>query len=309
MLSEVFQPELPGWLRQLYPFSTRTFSVDGQRMSLVDAGAESAPALVMVHGNPTWSLLWRALIARASERFRVIAPDNVGFGLSSKPQAGYHSLDRHIDNLDALIGQLGLKQVTLLLHDWGGLIGLGYAVRRPENVSRVVLLNTPPPAPQAPRALPWQMRTLQSSIGSSLGVLMAPAIQRAAATRLSGDLLRGYGFPFQTSQDRAAIREFAKMVPEDQSRPTARAIAGIVEKLHTIDTRVDIVWGKQDPVFGGVVLPYLWRDAFPASTEPVILSTASHLVPEDEPAAILEKLLEVFRPKQQKPQALFKIIQ
>jgi pimeloyl-ACP methyl ester carboxylesterase len=112
------------------------------RYHYLDEGPRDGPPVVMLHGNPTWSFYYRTLIPGISESYRVVVPDHVGCGLSDKPQDYDYTLEQHIQNVEALIGRLGLKDVTLAVHDWGGVIGMGYATRHVENVARFVIFNT-----------------------------------------------------------------------------------------------------------------------------------------------------------------------
>lgn len=126
--------------REEYPFASHHLEVDGGRMHYLDEG--SGPPVVMVHGNPTWSFLYRNLIKELSADHRCVAPDHIGFGLSDKP-AGWSYLPRdHAGNLARLIDSLGLEDITLVVQDWGGPIGLSYAIAHPEKVSRLVIVNT-----------------------------------------------------------------------------------------------------------------------------------------------------------------------
>ena len=129
------------WInRTLYPFESRFLFLESGRMHYVDEG-NGAP-LVMVHGNPTWSFAYRKLIRGLSSRFRCIAMDHLGFGLSDKPGGWSYRPADHAGNLESLIETLGLKNITLVVQDWGGPIGLSYAVRRPENVRGIIILNS-----------------------------------------------------------------------------------------------------------------------------------------------------------------------
>jgi pimeloyl-ACP methyl ester carboxylesterase len=131
----------PAWLdREEYPFASCTWRTPAGLMHYVDEG-EGEP-VVMVHGVPTWSFNYRKLIKRLSPGFRCVAMDHLGFGLSDKPPAWHYRPQALAANVGSLIDGLGLKRVTLVVHDWGGPIGLWYALERPENVARVVLLNT-----------------------------------------------------------------------------------------------------------------------------------------------------------------------
>jgi haloalkane dehalogenase len=129
------------WIdRSAYPFASHRMAVDGGQMHYVDEGA--GRPVVMVHGTPTWSFLYRHLISGLSPDFRVVAPDHIGFGLSDKPPAwGYRPAD-HARNLETLIEGLGLEDITLVLHDLGGPIGMGYALQHPEKVRSLVIFNT-----------------------------------------------------------------------------------------------------------------------------------------------------------------------
>jgi len=134
-------------LGELYPFRPHWLDVGDAgapiRMHYLDEGPRDAPAVLMLHGNPTWSFYYRTLIPGLAERCRVVVPDHVGCGLSDKPQEGaYYALERHIANLEALVAHLDLRDLTLVLHDWGGAIGMGFATRHPERVARLVVLNT-----------------------------------------------------------------------------------------------------------------------------------------------------------------------
>ena len=130
-----------GWLdRGMYPFESHYFHVPGGRIHYLDEGA-GAP-IVMVHGNPTWSFLYRHLISRFSPEHRCVVPDHLGFGLSDKPGERRLHPREHADNLSSLIDSLSLTDITMVVQDWGGPIGLSYALARRENVKRVVIMNT-----------------------------------------------------------------------------------------------------------------------------------------------------------------------
>ncbi|MBI2231714.1 MAG: alpha/beta fold hydrolase, partial [Deltaproteobacteria bacterium] len=113
--------------RKLYPFDSHFLQLGGLRYHYLDEG--QGEPVVMLHGNPTWSFYYRRLIKDLRARYRVIAPDHMGCGFSDKPQIYDYRLDRHIINLEALIAHLGLNRITLVMHDWGGPIGMGYAAR------------------------------------------------------------------------------------------------------------------------------------------------------------------------------------
>jgi haloalkane dehalogenase len=129
------------WIdREEYPFESHFLDLEMGRMHYLDEGA--GPPLVMVHGNPTWSFLYRRLIRQLSPEFRCVALDHIGFGLSDKPGGWSYLPADHAQNLSVLIDSLELREVTLIVQDWGGPIGLSYAINHPENISRIVIMNT-----------------------------------------------------------------------------------------------------------------------------------------------------------------------
>jgi pimeloyl-ACP methyl ester carboxylesterase len=315
MLTEPVLPQIPDSLRKLYPFRTRTFAVDGQKMSFVDEGAPDAPALVLLHGNPTWSFLYRKSISKLAERFRVIAPDHVGFGLSDKPSdPAYHTLERHIANLTALIDALELEKITLVLHDWGGPIGLGYATAHHENISRMLLMNTwgAPPPPGTKLKLPLALRILRSNLGEWLvrkfNVMVKRGIPSASERPIPAEVMAGYELPFAEPSSRTAMTAWERMIPLKPGDAACAKLAEIAAGLNGIQARVEILWGAKDPVFRSKLPAYMLRDRFPNSAEPVFLENASHFVPEDAPEQITDKLLEIFKPKPVKPQQTFNIL-
>lgn len=132
---------LPAWVnKDLYPFNPKKIAVDGHTMSYVDEG--SGETVVFVHGTPSWSFEWRHLITALSANYRCIAPDHIGFGLSDKPKIYNYTSAQHANNLEAFIKALDLKDITLVVHDFGGPIGLNYAVKYPDNIRRLIILNT-----------------------------------------------------------------------------------------------------------------------------------------------------------------------
>ncbi|NCC30859.1 MAG: alpha/beta fold hydrolase, partial [Chloroflexia bacterium] len=131
----------PAWInREEYPFASHFFTVPAGRMHYVDEG--SGEPIVMIHGNPTWSFLYRNLIKRLQLEYRCIAMDHLGFGLSDKPDQWSYLPKDHAANLAAFIEGLGLQKITLVVQDWGGPLGLSYALNHPDNVARIVIINT-----------------------------------------------------------------------------------------------------------------------------------------------------------------------
>lgn len=141
MTSQTSEAKSPAWVdKDEYPFQHNYISTNGYQMHYVDEGI--GRPVIFVHGNPTWSFMYRHLIQGVSEQYRCLAPDNIGYGLSEKPSDYTYLPADHSDNLEAFIEQLGLEDITLVLHDWGGPIAMDYAVKHPEKIHSLVLINT-----------------------------------------------------------------------------------------------------------------------------------------------------------------------
>jgi len=310
------RPELPEWLRQLYPFRTRRLRFGSYAMSFVDEAPpqpgkqkfpppggraapeiSGAPVCVLLHGSPAWSFLYRHLIPRLQPQFRVVAPDFIGFGLSDKPEAEeYHTLARHIANLTTLIERLALRDVTLVMHGWGGCIGLGYAAAHPQNVARLVLANAW--APNLPRGLrrkpPLGMRLAGWSrsgrlLDSWLNLSLHSAFGASCRRALPPGAFAGYCYPFRHSASRVGISAFLRMgyAPD---RETAATLETIGAGLGKIDAPVEILCGAGDPLVSKLSA-YLLRDSLPRAREPVFLPNVSHCLPEEAPEALAEIVL------------------
>jgi haloalkane dehalogenase len=338
MITESFPPNLPDPIRALYPFRTRTLHVAApaaepafngeasaarqpqsadsaglpERMSFVDEGPGNAPPLVLVHGNLTWSFLFRKLIAEARGQHRVIAPDLIGFGLSSKPRdAAYHTWERHTENLSQLIAELKLPKLTLVLHGMAGVIGLGYAMRFPGNVARIVLINAwvHPRAADVTERLPLWPALARSRVGFMLRhwtLTPFPALQWAAAKPLERPVRDGYGFPFQRVDSRVAPLAFARLFQPNSRQSQLAVMRELAPQMRELPAKVQILWGQQDPTFRSKLLPYLLRDSLPRCAEPVFVPQASQLLPEDAPEVLAEMVLETGRKRSNEP--LFKIL-
>ncbi|MHB8863235.1 MAG: alpha/beta fold hydrolase [Pirellulaceae bacterium] len=277
--------------RALYPFASHFLTVGEARMHYVDEG-QGSPVL-MVHGNPTWSFYWRRLIERFRGDYRVLAVDHIGCGLSDKPQKYPYTLQRHIDNLVALIDQLDLHDTTLVAHDWGGAIGLGAAVARADRFRAFVLLNTgafPPPF------IPWRIRICRTPwLGSwcirQLNLFARAALWMAVAKpqRLSRDVRAGLLAPYDSWAHRVAIDRFVQDIPATSGHPTWQTLAQIEQALAGFSERpCQLFWGMQDWCFRPVCLDRFLQ-IFPGA-EAHRLADASHYVVEDAYEQIIPHL-------------------
>jgi pimeloyl-ACP methyl ester carboxylesterase len=284
---------LAGDFEGTFPFEPRYADTGNVRLHYVDEGPRDAPAILFVHGNPTWSFLWRAPVAALSARGRrCVAFDHMGFGRSDKPpQLSRYTLRAHIDNALALIDELDLKDVVLVAHDWGGPVGLGALLERRERLRGLVLMNTW--AWELPSFLPPFVREFRTEgLGEILalgGNLFVESIPGGMAKRDTDPVMMdAYRAPFPDYWSRIGVLAFQRDIPLTERDRSAPLMGRIHEGLQGLDVPVTLVWGMRDRVFQPVFLDQ-WRELFP-DARVVELSDAAHFVPEDRPDAVIEVL-------------------
>jgi pimeloyl-ACP methyl ester carboxylesterase len=276
--------EVPGWLARIYPFSPKSFQTpQGARMSYLDEGPTRDEAVVMLHGNPTWSFFYRDLVRELSPRIRCIAPDHVGMGLSDKPRKYGYRLASRIDDIEALVDGLGLRRIHLVVHDWGGAIGFGLAVRRPERIGRIVILNTAAfPSTRIPKRIALcRAPLLGEFIVRGLNGFAEPATWMAmAARRMSWEERKGYLHPYASWAARIGVHRFIQDIPLERDHPSRPALDEIAGRLKTLSRNEKlVVWGGRDFCFDDSFLSR-WREIYPdARVER--LERAGHYVLED----------------------------
>jgi cis-3-alkyl-4-acyloxetan-2-one decarboxylase len=289
---------LDGHFEGTFPFEARYASAGDARLHFVDEGPADGPVLLFAHGNPTWSYLWRHAIAElSSQGHRCIAFDHMGFGRSDKPPTlSAYSLQRHVDNAIALIEELDLRDVTLIAHDWGGPIGLGALLARPDRLKAVVLMNTW--AWELPSFLPPFLREFRTEgLGEILalgGNLFVESIPGGMARReVDPVMMEAYRAPFPDYWSRAGTLAFQREIPLTERDRSAPVMASIQERLPSLDVPVLLVWGMRDPVFQPVFLDQ-WRELFP-SAQTVELERASHFLVEDDPEGVTSAIAGFLR--------------
>jgi cis-3-alkyl-4-acyloxetan-2-one decarboxylase len=285
--------KLDGDFEGTFPFKARYLRAANVRLHYVDEGARDAQPLLFLHGNPTWSYLWRRQIADLSEQgHRCVAFDHMGFGRSDKPpHMAVYSLRAHVDNTLALIDGLDLSDVVLVAHDWGGPIGLGALLERRERLRGLVLMNTW--AWELPSFLPPFLREFRTEgLGEILalgGNLFVESIPGGMARRdIDPVMMEAYRAPFPDYWSRAGMLAFQREIPLTERDRSARLIGSIHERLSELDVPVLLLWGLRDPVFQPVFLDQ-WRELFPAART-VELEDAAHFLVEDRPDAVTEAI-------------------
>lgn len=268
-----------------YPFASHWFVNEGLRQHYLDEGDPQAPVVVLLHGNPTWSYYYRKLIPGLARSHRVIVPDHMGCGYSDKPQSYPYTLAQHRDNLQALLEHLGIERCSLVLHDWGGVIGMGYATRFPERIERLVVLNTAAfVLPRIPMRIqicrypligPLLVRGLNAFLG--LSFVFATRQWR----RFSREVRRGYLAPYDHWNHRVAIQRFVEDIPLEADHPTRPVLAAIEADLPRLrDHPMLILWGAADFCFTARYFLRRWQTLFPEARSELIHG-AGHYVVED----------------------------
>ena len=277
---------------ELYPFTGSWREVNGFRMHVLDEGR--GDTVLMLHGNPTWSFFFRNLVLGLRGAHRVIAPDHIGCGLSDKPdeQNYEYTLSRRVDDLAALIGQLQVRGgITLLVHDWGGMIGMAYAARFPERISRLVLLNTAafhlPKSKKLPASL-WLCRKtpLGELIIRDTGLFTSVLARWAVCRQMEQRVREGYLWPYRLPEDRNGLLRFVQDIPIKPGDPCYDLVSEVQAKLPYFNALPTLIlWGEKDFVFDDHFLRE-WQKFLPAA-EVHRFPNAGHYVLEDAGAEIL----------------------
>lgn len=292
-VSPTLLPTLPPGLRAAYPWTGQTIEVDGGTMHYLDVGPRDAPVILAVHGNPTWSFYWRKLVARFSDRYRVIVPDHIGCGLSEKPQHWLYQLVDHIRNLQYLIEILDLKAINLVVHDWGGAIGFGVATEIPERFSRLVVTNT---AAFRSKDIPLSIAACRIPGFGALAVRGLNGFARAALVRavekpLSDEAREGLLFPYGSWHDRIATLRFVEDIPLAEGHPSYARLDQLEGRLAALAKKpMLIVWGMKDFCFTPKFLAR-WEEYYPAA-KVLRLDDVGHYVMEDAPERALDAMDE-----------------
>jgi cis-3-alkyl-4-acyloxetan-2-one decarboxylase len=291
---------VPALLAPLYPFTPRTFTTPGgATMSYLDEGGAPSTdeAVLMLHGNPTWSFYYRDLVKTLTPTHRCVVPDHIGMGLSAKPENYAYTLDQRITDVAALVERLGLKRIHLVVHDWGGAIGFGLAARRPELIGRIVILNTGAfPSKRIPaRIALCKTRFPGTALVRGLNGFAGPAVWMAMHRRsLSVAERAGYLLPYDSWENRVAVDAFVKDIPMNAEHATwpvlTATAAGIVQFKNHL---VLIVWGGRDFCFNDSFYEE-WRTRLP-NAEAHYLADAGHYVLDDAREEVLPRVANFLR--------------
>ena len=264
----------------LYPFAPQNITLQGHNLSFVDQG--QGKVIVMLHGNPTWSFYYRNLVKLLQKNYRIIVPDHMGCGLSDKPQDYPYILKTHIDNLEGLLAQCKVEKFSLVVHDWGGAIGMGLAVRHPERLESIVVLNTAAfRSPRIPlRINMCRIPVLGDIIVRGFNGFARAALSMAVVHRMAPDVARTYLKPYDSWAHRVALLRFVQDIPLSPRDGSWQTLVNIENKLvQLLNTPMLILWGGRDFCFNEEFYKE-WLQRFPEA-EKHFFPNAGHYVLED----------------------------
>lgn len=290
-------------IKDIYPFASQWFTVNGHKMHYVDEGPRDGQPLVMVHGNPTWSFYYRQLVKHfAAQGYRAIALDHIGCGLSDKPpKSAYdYTLQNRVDDFAALMAHLDLQQkVVLIMHDWGGMIATQYATENPNKIAAMVVLNTAAFTKPLTKSLPVRLKLIRHlwPLGKPL-VMGLNAFARCATFMsvtkpLPKNVKKGLLLPYNNWHNRIATYEFVRDIPlrpGDKAYDIVKSTEENLPRLNNVP--MQIYWGLRDFVFDADYLA-LWEKHFPHAE--VFRFDKGHYILEEAAPEIIAGLEQFFK--------------
>jgi haloalkane dehalogenase len=271
-----------------FPFAPHYRQHDGLRLAHLDEG-QGAPVLFM-HGEPTWSFLWRKVMPPVIDAgFRAIAPDHAGFGRSDKPMdLDWYTYDRHTEMTGSLLEELDLRDVTMVVHDWGGPIGLRIAVEQPDRVSRLVVMDTGLFTGHQPMSDAWI--AFRDFVARTEDLPISLLVRNACHNDPGDDVATAYDDPFPNAASKAGARAFPLMLPTTPEMPGAKEGQRVLDALREDRRPTLMLWADSDPV-----LSLETGERFAAAIgreSPTVIKHASHFLQEDQGPEIGRRIAE-----------------
>ncbi len=279
--------DLPG-----YSFEPNYSEVNGLRMHYVDEspeGEQTGQTILCFHGEPTWSFLYRKMASAFLEAgHRVVLPDLAGFGRSDKPtDFGWYSYDRHCEQASGVLAGLDLNDTVVVVQDWGGPIGLRWAVENADRVGGLVIMNTGLFSGRVSKGFMAWREFAEKNPDLPVGVVA----QGGTATELPAEVVAAYEAPFPNPESKAGAATFPLLVPIDEGNPAAAKMGEIAEELRTWDKPCLVAFSDSDPVFPFPKAGEMFTDAIPTAGEQVKIEGAAHFLQEDRGEKIAEEVL------------------
>jgi haloalkane dehalogenase len=273
---------LPG-----YAFEPHYVEQDALRLHYVDEG-EGDPVLLL-HGEPTWAFLYRKLIPPLAAVARVVAPDYLGFGRSDKPtRVEDYSYDLHYRSIERLAQELDLRETAVVVQDWGGPIGLRLAVEHPEQVARLVILNTGIGAGRAPSPEWLRFRAFMRRVGSEF--VPGQLVRVSAVTELADEVVEAYNAPFPTPESKAGVLAFPELVPTELDHPSAAKMLEVRSALERWERPALVLFSDSDPIFSPAAAERL-AARIPGAGPAEIVVGAGHFLQEEKGEEIAERIV------------------
>ena len=270
-----------------YAFEPNYVEQDALRMHYVDEGS-GAPVL-MLHGEPTWAFLYRKLIPPIAGVARAVVPDYFGFGRSDKPtRMEDYSYDFHCASIERFADELDLRDITVVVQDWGGPIGLRLAVERPDRVARLVILNTGVGAGRAPSEEWLRFREFVRRVGTDL--VPGQLIRISAVTELSDEVVDAYNAPFPTPESKAGVLAFPELVPTEPEHPSAAKMTEVREALATWEKPALVLFSDSDPIFTPRAAERM-AERIPGAGPAETIAGAGHFLQEEKGEEIGERIV------------------
>jgi haloalkane dehalogenase len=272
-----------------YDFASHYLNIRGNRLHYLDEGPPHGEPVIMVHGNPTWSFFFRTLVTELRDKYRIIVPDHIGMGLSDKPDDAHYdyTLSSRVEDLKTLLDHLAVnRNLTFVVHDWGGMAGLLYATRNPERIGRLIILNTAAFHLPPRKRFPWQLEVCRTPV---LGPLLVRGLNefcrqavRLCITRRPPDpeVVSAYLYPYNSWRNRISILRFIQDIPRRASDRVYSMVSEVESHLSQWrGTPTLICWGLRDFIFDHDFLA-TWRRHLPNATVHTF-PDAGHYVLED----------------------------
>ncbi|MHB8533669.1 MAG: haloalkane dehalogenase [Solirubrobacteraceae bacterium] len=290
-MPEVFRtPEerfenLPG-----YDYAPRYVEVDGLRLHHIDEG--DGPTVLCFHGEPDWSYLYRHMLEQlVATGHRVVCPDLVGFGRSDKPtEQAWYTYERHVELVSAHLAQIELEDVTVVVQDWGGPIGLRWAVEHAGQVGRLVVMNTGLFTGRVSKGFMRWREFAERTPDLPIGMIM----QGATTTELSPEVIAAYEAPFPNPESKAGAQRFPLLVPLSAQDPGAAEMDTVREELSRWQKPALVAFSDSDPVFPYPQAGETFTSLLPTAGEQVRIEGAAHFLQEDRPREIVAAMLAAF---------------
>jgi haloalkane dehalogenase len=277
-----------------FPFVPHYATIHGFQMHYVDEG--SGDPIVCVHGEPTWGFLYRHVITGLSDIARVVVPDHMGFGKSEVPQDKPYRLEQHVQNLTELLMQLDLKNITLVVQDWGGPIGFGFATRHPDRIKRIVIMNTSVAVAKESMKLWFEpfvekgmYDDLLGDMKTFVGDYMLPTIHKKLSREEKRLLKWAYTAPFPTPEAHIGAKAFPLDIPKGPTHPSTASMQEFRDNLGRLNEQPKILlWGMLDTIFPPKVMDY-WEKIY-SGIKRIELAEAGHFLQEDAPEKVVQAI-------------------